>query len=193
VISPEISNGTFCSSPFQHYIASKGLTEHAAASFLDWFQNGAPWHLVEADFYEQYELNLCEIDLPNHLKLIRDKENLSHMRSLIESTFSVTLTDRVDLTAHKLLQGQTIRIHNDFIPGAETHRILIQLNSGWSDNNGGLLIFFNSDNPTDINRALRPLHNSCVAFAIGPNSLHAVSTISASERYTLVCSFYEYR
>ena len=113
------------------------------------------------------------------------------MKSLVESTFNVKLTDRVDLTAHKLLPGQKIRIHNDFIPDAETHRVLIQLNSGWKDENGGILMLFNSDNASDIHRAFRPLHNSCVAFAISPQSFHAVSTIHASERYTLVYSFYE--
>ena len=87
--------------------------------------------------------------------------------------------------------GQRIRIHNDYIPGAETHRVLVQLNNGWADDNGGLLVFFNSDDPADIHRAFRPLHNSCVAFAISPSSYHAVSTIHGGERYTLVYSFYQ--
>jgi hypothetical protein len=38
------------------------------------------------------------------------------------------------MSAHKLTAGQTIRIHNDWIRGEETHRVLIQVNDGWSMN-----------------------------------------------------------
>jgi Rps23 Pro-64 3,4-dihydroxylase Tpa1-like proline 4-hydroxylase len=146
--------------------------------------------LVEAEFYEQYEFNLQKVALPESLAAIRERQTILQVKNFVESAFKVQLTDRVDLTAHKLIPGQKIRVHNDFIPGAETHRVLIQLNHGWNDENGGLLMFFNSEEASDIHRAFRPLHNSCVAFAISAHSFHAVSTIQASERFTLVYSFY---
>jgi Rps23 Pro-64 3,4-dihydroxylase Tpa1-like proline 4-hydroxylase len=89
-----------------------------------------------------------------------------------------------------LVAGQRIRIHNDYIPDQESHRVLVQLNRGWTDDMGGALIFFNSHDPTDMHRAFRPSHNSCVGFEISPKSLHAVSTIHSGERFTLVFSFY---
>ncbi len=90
----------------------------------------------------------------------------------------------------KLVNGHTIRLHNDFIPGRETHRLLIQLNRNWQDENGGFLLFFNSSAPEDIHRVIHPVHNSSVGFAISPKSNHAVSTVYNGERYTLVYSFY---
>jgi len=191
VIASEIAKGNFFDSPFPYFIAGKGLTDEASMLLLDWFQSEAPWNLVEAEFYEQYEFNLHEVNLPVAVKPVLQICSLLRIKNFVEATFKVQLTDRIDLTAHKLLLGQKIRIHNDFIPGAETHRVLIQLNRGWNDANGGLLMFFNSEEASDIHRAFRPLHNSCVAFAISERSFHAVSTIRASERYTLVYSFYE--
>lgn len=191
MIASEIAYGDFFEHPFPYFVSNKALTDDATSLLLDWFENEAPWKLVETDFYEQYEFDLRHIDLPATIKPICDSQTLSQVKQLVESEFKVQLTHRIDLTAHKLLPGQKIRVHNDFIPGAETHRILIQLNRGWSDDNGGLLIFFNSVEASDIHRAFRPVHNSCIAFAISADSLHAVSTIHASERYTLVYSFYE--
>lgn len=190
MIASEITMGSFSSHPFPYFVAKKGLTNEAGTLLLDWFEGEAPWNLVEAEFYEQYEFDLRGLNLPEAVKPICEWQNLLLVKNFVESIFKVHLTDRVDLTAHKLLLGQKIRVHNDFIPGAETHRVLIQLNRGWSDENGGLLMLFNSANASDIHRAFRPLHNSCVAFEISPRSLHAVSTIHASERYTLVYSFY---
>ena len=88
------------------------------------------------------------------------------MKRRIAELFGIDLRHRVDITAHKLVPGQRIRIHNDFIPGAETHRLLMQFNRDWQDDNGGLLLFFNSADPADIHKIFRPVHNSAVGFAI---------------------------
>ena len=101
------------------------------------------------------------------------------------------MSERIDITAHQLVPGQRIRLHNDFIPGYETHRLLIQLNQGWDVANGGLLMFFNSADPADIHKIFLPLHNSAVVFAISASSYHAVTPLSGGERFTLVYSFYE--
>ena len=91
--------------------------------------------------------------------------------------------------AHKLLAKQTIRIHNDFLDGDERYRLLVQLNRGWTDAQGGMLMLFASGCSTDVRRVLRPVHGSMFAFEISPASYHAVSTVHSGERYTLVYSF----
>jgi Rps23 Pro-64 3,4-dihydroxylase Tpa1-like proline 4-hydroxylase len=103
--------------------------------------------------------------------------------------FTDVKLDLVEVTAHKLLPGQTIRIHNDYVEGGESHRLLIQLNRGWTDSQGGLLMLFDSSRIDDVRRVIRPLHASATAFAISAKSFHAVSTIRGGERYTLVYSF----
>lgn len=176
--------------PFDYLILPRAFKDNESLAILKWLETDAPWKLVEADFYTQYEFDFEDVSLPNEIAFLYQKEFLNHLKNQFEDIFSVKLGDRVDVTAHKLIKGHTIRLHNDFIPGQETHRLLVQLNRRWQDENGGFLLFFNSSEPSDIHRVIRPLHNSSAGFAISPKSNHAVSTIHDGERYTLVYSFY---
>src|SRR5262249_17349850 len=156
----------------------------------EWLETEAPWALVRADFYEQYEFSLAEVSLPSHLGFLTRRPFLDDLRSKVECIFGVQLGEEIDCTFHKLIPGQRIRIHNDFIPGRETHRVLVQLNRGWHDDQGGFLMFFYSQDPAEIHRIFSPAHDSVVGFAISEDSNHAVSTIHGGERFTLVFSFY---
>jgi len=177
--------------PFNYFIMPKAFEEEDSRKILNWMQTKAPWKLVEADFYTQYEFDLKNISLPKEIAFLSGREFLDYLVKRFENLFSQKLSDQVDITAHKLIKGHTIRLHNDFIPNQETHRLLIQFNNGWQDENGGFLLFFRSSNPKDIERIIRPVHNSSVGFAISSKSNHAVTTIHDGERYTLVYSFYE--
>lgn len=178
------------SHPFPHFTAAQGFDQSLSWSILDWLQTEAPWRLVETDFYEQYEFSFYDAPIPPHLEFITASRFLDDLRTRIERIFGARLRGRPDCTAHKLVPGQRIRIHNDFLPGQETHRVLIQLNPRWKDDQGGFLMFFNSEDVSDVYRLFPPLHNSVVGFAISPNSNHAVSTIHGGGRFTLVFSFY---
>ena len=156
---------------------------------MQWFEHKAPWRLRVESFYEQYELNLHQAGLPTALQGLIANETIDCLAErmlgpLLTGTFGL-----VEANAHKLLPGQTIKIHNDYINGAESHRVLIQINRNWSDENGGFLMLFFGPNSGDVARLIRPIHGSAVAFEISPTSFHAVSTILAGERYTLVYSF----
>jgi Rps23 Pro-64 3,4-dihydroxylase Tpa1-like proline 4-hydroxylase len=183
-------HGTQRDIPFPHFVSLHALTLSAAEQVLAWFESDAPWRLMEAEFYQQYEINLLSTVLPTELASLVSPRSLDTIRLFVESRFDVPLQSRVDVTAHKLLPGQRIRIHNDYIPGAETHRVLIQLNRGWRDEYGGLLMLFSSDSSLDLVTAYRPIHNSCFGFSISGASHHAVSPIMSGERYTLVYSFH---
>jgi Rps23 Pro-64 3,4-dihydroxylase Tpa1-like proline 4-hydroxylase len=185
-----LANTEVFTQPFPYFISPQALSPELSLELLAWLENDAPWKLVETDFYEQYEFSFFDVQLPTYLKFLTSSEYLAQIKNRVESLFSVKLDARIDFTAHKLIPGQRIRIHNDYIPGCETHRLLIQLNRGWDDDNGGMLILFNSQNPSDIHKIFRPSHNSSVGFAISPDSHHAVSTIHKGERYTIIFSFY---
>lgn len=187
----ELASTEVYSSPFPYFVSPQALSPELSRELLNWLELDAPWKLVETDFYEQYEFSFFDIKLPSQLSFLTTPGYLSEVKNRVENLFSVKLNARIDFTAHKLIPGQRIRIHNDYIPGCETHRLLIQLNRGWDDDNGGMLIFFNSQNPSDIHKIFRPSHNSSVGFAISPDSHHAVSTIYNSERYTVIFSFYQ--
>lgn len=176
--------------PFDYFILPKAFDDGECLSILKWLETDAPWKLVEADFYTQCEFDFEDVSLPEEIAFLYQTDFLNHLIRQFEDVFQTTLSAQVDVTAHKLVKGHTIRLHNDFIPDQETHRLLIQLNHSWKDENGGFLLFFNSSDPKDIHRVIRPVHNSSAGFAISPKSNHAVSTIHDGERYTLVYSFY---
>lgn len=187
----DMANTEVFSKPFSYFVCPQALSAQLGSELLTWLENDAPWKLVETDFYEQYEFSFFDVQLPFAISFLTSSEYLSEVRSLVENLFAVKFDTRIDFTAHKLISGQRIRIHNDYIPGFETHRLLIQLNRGWKDENGGMLMFFNSQNPSDVHKIFRPAHNSSVGFAISPDSHHAVSTIHQGERFTIIYSFYQ--
>ena len=181
----------FFGHPFRYFIARRCLSKGIEQILLDWFESAAPWQLVETDFYEQYEFNMLDVDLPEPVSPLTSPVNLFDLRHSVATIFDVALDDQVTLMAHKLVPGQRISIHNDFLGGEnETHRLTVQLNRGLTDGDGGLFVLFNSFDANDIHRVIRPITGSCVGFEITNNSNHAVSKLHRGERYTLVYSFH---
>lgn len=175
--------------PFPHAVSASFLDPDLAARALQWLETEAPWKLRIADFYEQHEFGLSEDTLPPSLRdLIAPQAVSAYIEAMVTPIASGGMR-LVEATAHKLSSGQTIRIHNDYIGGEETHRLLVQLNRGWADENGGFLMLFSSPNADDLARIIRPAHGSAVGFEISPVSYHAVSRMVRGERYTLVFSF----
>ena len=179
--------------PFAHAVAPRLLDGETAAIVLEWFEDGAPWRLKLASFYEQYECNLHEAELPARIAFLTDPVFVTQLAQHMLDPISNDQLELTEVNAHKLVGGQTIKIHNDYIGGAETHRVLVQLNRGWDDANGGILMLFAGPRAENVERMVRPTHASAVSFEISPTSFHAVSTIHSGERYTLVYSFRRFR
>jgi Rps23 Pro-64 3,4-dihydroxylase Tpa1-like proline 4-hydroxylase len=181
---------TFRSEPFPHVLLRWAVPSELAERTLIWMEEAAPWKLRIASFYEQWEIHLDHEVLPDKLQELLSPE-------IIKSLTQQLLPDHpnnielLEVTAHRMVEGQTIKIHNDFREGQETHRILVQLNRGWTDDQGGLLMLFGSSNACDVRRMIRPTHGSGFGFCISATSFHAVSTVAAGERFTLVYSFRE--
>lgn len=175
--------------PFPHALARRLCHSGFAEKALRWFEREAPWRLRVESFYEQYELNLHQVGLPANLRYLVAEETIDRLADRMLAPLTQDGLVLVEANAHKLLPGQTIKIHNDHIDGAETHRVLIQLNRNWTDEDGGFLILFSGPNSAEVARIIRPLHCSAMAFEISPTSFHAVSTVLAGTRYTLVYSF----
>ncbi len=176
--------------PFDHCSIPCALGKAESEAVLAWLETSAPWRLKVTSFYDQYEFSLLDCELPPVIDSLLGRPIVEAVRSKVEAVFGTQLGDQCDVTAHKLVRGQRIRIHNDYIPGQETHRVLVQLNRGWVDENGGILMLFSSGDAADLAKAFRPQHDTGFAFAIGPTSHHAVTPIVSGDRYTLVFSFY---
>jgi len=187
----DLSKAVVFSKPFPHFHVASAIAAPFGEELLTWFESGAPWKLKIASFYEQYEFSLLDVGLPTELATLCDADTLCYLRRELGALFQTKLTDAVDVTAHQLVPGQRIRIHNDFIPGRETHRLLLQLNRDWSEDCGGMLLMFQRPQPDGISRMIQPSSCSALGFAISPDSHHAVSTVHKGQRFTLVYSFYE--
>ncbi|MER8563297.1 cyclophane-containing peptide 2OG-Fe(II) oxygenase YhhC [Mesorhizobium sp. M0578] len=176
--------------PFRYFVAEHCLKPEMEAALLDWFESTAPWNLVETDFYEQFEFDMRDADVPQELAPLVAPDMLHQLRYKMEQALGARLGPDVQLVVHRLDPGQRIAIHNDMREGGETHRLTVQLNRGLSDEDGGFFMLFNSDDASDIHRILRPISGSAIGFAISSASHHAVSRIHGGVRFTLVYSFY---
>lgn len=163
------------------------LSLDAADRALSWLKTQAPWILRIDSFYEQHEFSLLATAPDDEIADLVASPFIEVVCAELQEKFAV---DKglmlVDVSAHRLTSGQTIRIHNDHLGDQESHRLLIQLNDGWSIESGGLLMLFARQAPESLRHIVMPTHASGFAFEISPSSYHAVSTIQVGERYTLV-------
>jgi len=178
------------SQPFEYFLSPQALRDDVSTTLLAWLETEAPWKLVETDFYEQYEFSFWDVEVPPELLVLREPDFLNELKARFENLFKVELGKDIDIAAHRLIPGQRIRLHNDFIAGERAYRLLIQMNRGCKDEDGGLLFLFNSADPADIHKVFRPIHNDAIGFIVSPASNHAVSLIHSGERFTLVYSFH---
>jgi Rps23 Pro-64 3,4-dihydroxylase Tpa1-like proline 4-hydroxylase len=189
-VSPDFSRSVAASTPFPHLRTPELVDEELGAAALAWLRDRAPWRLRVEDFYEQHEIGLLDADLPAGVAPIIDTQFLEGIRRGLEDGLPHEASlHLVDVSAHRLTRGQTIRIHNDHIGGEETHRLLLQLNEGWSPDQGGLLMLFSQDRPEALTNVILPKHRSGFGFRISADSHHAVSTIRNGERFTVVYTF----
>lgn len=176
-------------SPFPHFCANSILNPKKVGEVFSWFQDTRIWHLVETDFYEQYEFSLLHTQLPENIKCLISEDTLNYIEQKYIREFKIHSMQLVDIVAHKLVNEQRIGIHNDFINGEETHRLVLHINPYWKEENGGLLLLFKSSNPADMEKIVRPINNTAFGFEISRQSHHAVSKIYNFTRYTIVYTF----
>lgn len=187
----DLTQVNYKNEPFPHFMAPSVVTEAFAGDLLHWLETEAPWQISVQDFYEQYEFSFKDAELPASLAGFFAPPAISALHARLEELFGVTLRPEADITAHKLNRSQKIRIHNDARPGGETHRFLIQLNRGWQEANGGMLMLFSTPEVESLYDVITPVSRSGFGFAISQDSHHAVSQVHQGDRFTLVFSFYE--
>lgn len=175
--------------PFHHFSKINIFDKEIADQLLEWLTGDLKWDFTETDFYTQYEFSLKDLVIPDHLNSIISDDTIAHLKHNFSKIFNASNLQLVDITVHKLLDGHKMGVHNDFIGGDESHRLIVQLNEGWTEANGGYLMLFNSKNPQDLSKLVQPKHNTAIGFAISANSYHAVSRVNDFERYTLVYTF----
>lgn len=180
--------------PFRHFIVPELMQADVAEGLLGWFETGAPWrtHRIEG-FYEAYDMLLRERTMPRELRFLSRQPFLDHVRGHVGRLFREALDPYVHVAAHKMVPGYRMGVHSDFGETRQAYRLLVQLNRGWSAEQGGLLLLLDEEAPEAPNARQRyyvPVHRMGVGFEISATSFHGVSPIVRGDRYTLRFSFY---
>ncbi len=176
--------------PFACFTVGRAISQSLEEDLLDWLEHDAKWVLAETSFYEQYEIRFHELPLPVQLQPLVSVETIDYLRDTVGGLLGLMLEPFTEITAHRLDAGQTIRIHNDHRPDGEICRFLIQLNRGWSDEQGGFLMLFRGPEPDSLESIVSPQSGSAFGFHISEQSHHAVSKVHGGHRFTMVYSFY---
>jgi 2OG-Fe(II) oxygenase superfamily len=184
---PDLSSRAVNTTPFMYATLIECFTPHIGEQVLEWFETDAPWVPKRTDFYEQYEFSCWDSASPA-ASYLTSRDVLAAIHIAMTEIFGREFESNVSVVCHKLVRGHRIGIHNDYLDGEETHRLTIQLNRGLADDDGGFLMLFNSGDPADVHRVLRPQHLSALAFEISPDSFHAVSEMHGGERSTVIYS-----
>src|SRR6059058_2281438 len=90
----------FFREPFPYFVSHEGFGQEASLKILEWLEADAPWKLVEASFYEQYELSFLDARLPTHLAFLQEASFLAEVRARAAKIFQAELSERIDFNAH---------------------------------------------------------------------------------------------
>ena len=188
-----LSNVQAVAKPFPHFAIPDLFDAYTASAVLDWLEQEVPWAVESRNFYVHHGCTgLTRRASGSPAAVIGAPETLQCMRKHLERIFGITLSSsHFDLAAHRMLPGHRIGIHTDTPAyGTETHRLLINLNAGFDDEQGGHLVLLDLSDPEDSAVVVRPVHNSAVAMEFSDHSWHCVDEIKAGKRYSLVYSFW---
>src|ERR1700674_3193505 len=127
--------------PFLHVVVPDCRGEDLAESLLTWFEAEADWQFSAIDeFYHLLDIDLRDVKLPQNLKILVEDSFLEDLRDRVANLVNAQLGSKIDVTAHKMIPGCQIKLHNDHGDLGQTHRLLVHLNRGWESQNGGLLM-----------------------------------------------------
>lgn len=177
--------------PFPYFICRNVFTSEFESELQGWLNNTPKWSLTETDFYTQYEFSVLHTELPETLCYLTSSETIQAVEGTFKRTMKTGSLRLTEITAHKLMHGHRMGVHNDNINGEETHRLVIQINDGWKEEYGGYLMLFRSGNAQDVSKIISPVSNTAFGFEISDRSFHGVSTVHHFLRYTLVYTFKE--
>jgi hypothetical protein len=174
--------------PFPHFVSPRFYAGEFSNALLSWLESTPAWNLKETALYAQYELGFGKVKDCPEIQAVSDGAVLARIRDEVSRAFGVSISGRINIWAHKLVPGQYAGIHTDNIP-SETHRLVVQLNRGRSDDSGGNLVFLSGSSPRDVEIVFKQQTNSAVGFLLGAGSYHAITQVKTGVRFTIIYTF----
>ena len=185
-VVPNFGLARRCEEPFRHTWIPRLYPKNSNDRILEWLEQDHPWEFTETSFYQQFEFSLKDISPPADLEFVAAKDTLSAIGIWLEKTFDVPKLESVDVVAHLLERGHGIGVHNDYQKDGEILRLLLQLSRNVE---GGITALCRNGCRDSVQRIIKPVHGTAIAFAISSASYHAVSKVRNGQRFTLVYSF----
>jgi len=167
-------------SPFPFFYVNAAFSEEQCAAFEALFLQDGDWQHRDGAFYR------CSLrDVTEHIPATFLTEVLGRMREITD----LPLTNRVLVTAQRMLPGQVIGIHSDRpLVGYEIARLVVQLNQQWQAEHGGVLELFASPESAAVFR-VNPEYNKVFGFLMHADSYHGVTEVT-QPRQTVVFNFW---
>lgn len=183
---PDFGWARHFTSPFPHVWLPRIFPPDANDKIKNWLECQGFWKYTEEDFYRQFEFDLMSKQLPPDISFLTSNETLQTMTSWLQRKFNTPTVQTTEIVAHYLSVGQGMGIHNDYIFGGDTLRLLLQIGQGVS---GGEIVLLNESRAQSISRVIHHTHGTGLAFAISQRSYHAVARVISGLRFTIVYSF----
>ena len=188
-IRPRFDDLCTVNQPFPHFTVPQILDSGIASDISMLLQALSNWALIQADFYEQFETSVYDLLPTNPLRALIAPDTIAAIADQLCMQFKQQELSISDATLHRLVPGQSIGLHNDYIPNKETHRLIIHFSRQWEESNGGYFVLFDDSNAERVSELVKPVLNSAIGFEISERSHHAISQVYDSDRYSVVYSF----
>jgi hypothetical protein len=166
--------------PFPFFSVDPAFSPEQCAMLEQLFLYDGVWQHQDGVFYR------CSIsDVTEAIPASFQTEVLIGMRRIT----ALPLINRVQVTAQRMLPGQVIGVHSDRpLLGYETARLIVQLNTEWQAEHGGVLeLFLSLDGKAVV--SVSPKYNTALGFLLHPDSYHAVTEVT-QPRHTVVFNFW---
>jgi hypothetical protein len=169
--------------PFPHNILAPVVAREVAVALLNGLET-AEWERRASTFYRfdiprvgSFRSSVREILLDTSEQIKRECEN----------SLGLSLSQASSFEIHRYSIGDGIGPHTD--ARDQEVRCILNLNSGWSSEQGNVWVF-SSDSALSTNRALLPsINNTAYTFATDPTSYHALSVRRYGVGYAVTIRF----
>lgn len=184
--------------PYTSIHVKSMFTSEIADELLKWIDDSSHYFVekVEKGFRKADTFDVSPNRIPESLKEAFNSQIIQQVKCKAEELFETSFCDECLLFVQRYREGYGTYVHNDYVSKENrlnkqffTHRLVVYLNHGWKEADGGLFGIFGSSNPDSLVTSYQPVHNSAVGFAIGQNSFHAVSKVNDGTRYNIQFNF----
>ena len=175
------------SHPYPHIRLYPLLDGVLAEGMLSWLCDTEAWRRRDRSFYRHDSFAVTPDVIPPDLRAAVSPRWLKSLREVLQSHLDVKLHSFAWAEAHRSSSQDEVGVHTD--AGANEVRVVLNLNTGWIANHGGLLLL--QDRPVSPRHCVGylPLHNTATAFRTTAVSYHQVSHIREGQRYALLYRF----